>query len=469
MAKLKEESFRLGLLPHKKEVKLILLSQVVEDYDRLREIIEEHGTIPEKVFRQLPIDDQEFLKANVLSILRQARSEWFIVVDDEDGFEDLGEDWETIETPKFCDLCKAKLRYKHCVENKLSSKRIIIGGICKEDFKTKDGKSADEIEEEQREVFRTTELERKFPGIRDVVRNCGQVFDGLKLMIPERLKNPYYRAVEDLINEFSRYASGRIDQTSNVAPVWEEFCKARQAMINYSEKYKSNWWKATRRIEKDLYASSSDREIGLLNDNDCAITPLTLYRIEELSFLRTLVPVWNSHFSDIGIEIKRVSQDSPAYVYRYEGESDLDFIVSHKVLSYNFGNVLFESKPLEELTARNIVIRSSPYRTPQSLRRVLVAIRDNAPVLGLEVEGVYEDTDTVIFFNTGDKTYLEVGTHDLVQKVGPIALFREDGLALLREYMLGSQVQKLTQEQLQRKKDAGWAFQEEQRRHRRGR
>lgn len=310
--KRKVEVFSLGLLPRKKEVKLLHLSNVLNDYDELKQILGKHKTINRKVFDSLSPEEQKYLRANVLRILRQAQKEWFIIGSE---YKDLGEDWEALEQKICCELCGEELRHVHCIQKQDSDQRLIIGGYCKDDFTTKDGISGEEIEVEQRELFRSIELGKKFDGIIDVVQDSDQIFDTLELMIPDRLKKSYHQAAREVAKEYERYVSGKIDTTTKLRPAWQTFCITRQALANYNNEHKDDKWKATRKTEKFLKANSKDYEIGLLNDDDCTITQLTLHRIEEQTFLKNLVPYWNYHFSDIGIEIKRVSQDSPVYIY----------------------------------------------------------------------------------------------------------------------------------------------------------
>lgn len=462
--KRKIEFFSRGLLPHKKEIKLLQSSDVLNDYDKLKQILDKHKTINKRVFDSLPYEEQKYLRSNVLRILRLAQKEWFIL---ENEYKDLGENWNTLESKIYCELCGEELRHVHQIQKHGSDQRFVIGGTCKDDFNTKNGISGTEIEVKRRELFRSIELGKKFDGIIDVIQDSDQIFDSLELMIPERLKKPYNQAAREVAKEYKRYISGKIDTTIKLRPTWELFCNTRHEMVDYNEEHKANPWKVTRKIENNFRASSSDYEIGLLNKENCTITPLTLYRIKEPTFLKALIPYWNHHLLDIGIKINHVSQESPAYIYSCFEESDLDFVVSYKDFAKNFGNILFGEVSLVELTTRNVVIQSSTYCTPQAVRKILDAIKGSVSVLGLEVEGVYEDTNRVIFFDTDNRFYLQTNTNELVENTGSIVLFQEDGLNKLKDYLQGSSIQKLTAEQLRLQKEAGWAFQDEQRRHRR--
>jgi hypothetical protein len=461
MARKKENSFQQGLLPHKKEVKLLFLSKILNEYEDLRQILIRHGSISQDVFDTLPVDKQKFLRSSIRAILTQAENEWFIV---DDEYEDLGEDWDIKPLPIHCDLCGEKLRYKHCIQNKFSDKKIIVGGTCvKGRFTTLDGKSADKVQEEQSRLRRRVYLEGKFEGIVDAVNNGDRIFDSLKLMVPDSIKQPYYQAEKSLVERYERYIAGKENDIDELQAAWVRFNSTRSLVIDYDQKNKGKQWKATLKIEKDLRGQGKDDVIELLHQEECEIIPLTLYRIEETTFLKSLIPLWNSYLADIGIKIDRLHEALPSYIFSHKKMSSLTLQISHKVMGLNFGNLLFDGQSLEELTAQNVVMNSTLYQTPQSLRLVMQAIRSYVRLLGLEVEGVYEDIQRIVFYDKKNFEYVQTDLHLLAERNAPIALYRDEGLKALKKYLKGDNVVTLTHDELEKQKEAAWGFKESQR------
>jgi hypothetical protein len=83
--------------------------------------------------------------------------------------------------------------------------------------------------------------------------------------------------------------------------------------------------------------------------------------------------------------------------------------------------------------------------------------------LGLEVEGVYEDIQRIVFYDKKNFEYVQTDLHLLAERNAPIALYRDEGLKALKKYLKGDNVVTLTHDELEKQKEAAWGFKESQR------
>ncbi len=323
--------------------------------------------------------------------------------------------------------------------------------------------TAIQIEKDRRELSRRVELANKYEGIIDAVEDSDRIFDLLELMIPDHLKQSCFKATDELEKLVEQYVLGKESTTGSLRPAWERYNEAKEATLTYDEQNRHNKWKVTRRVEKALRSNLRDDVIRMLNDNDCTITPLTLHRITERTFLKNLIPQWNRHLASIGVNIIELSLYSPSYIYTVASRSNLKWLISHSDLAYGFGHILFGEAPYLQLTERNLLMKSVLHQTPASVRLVVDAIKDNCAAVGLHLEEIDEFVGRIIFRKVDEQTYLQTSIKALVEKVAPIVSHPQDGIAVLQEFLRSQDVEELSLEQLRLQREAGRAFGESQR------
>ena len=168
----------------RKERKLLFYSNIIEDYPWLYRLLENNKYgITEKQVNSFPSDQKNFFDNMLNPILEKAKDEWIGKIDyPEDVLE---------ENKEHCSLCNQPIKDVYIIINRENKKSLKVGSTCVTYFGIEVeglGKVNNaRLRKERIRFSRLVKLNKKFPGIKDLIDGWDSLLNKYPIMIPLHL------------------------------------------------------------------------------------------------------------------------------------------------------------------------------------------------------------------------------------------------------------------------------------------
>lgn len=345
----------MGLLVLKKERNIIKDSEIIKDYPRLREFIEDSPNMTDKDLPTLSKEIQLFFKDIYPKVINEAKSEWEV----EKGSVDY------VEGNKFsCELCGKRPINNICIiENRFTKKRLRIGTDCA------DGMDNDinlkELLAEKKRIKNIEKINSIFPGIERKIDNWNNIVESQGLYIKKDIKSKYFEygvRAKEILSIFCK------DNTSNktrkklideMKTLLENSNVERLRIEEYVNSIKDSPFAPKKTLLQSMTESNRKRAIEML-EKDGLIKKGTLWRIRDINYSNNLIELINPKLKIINcvIDSTNTYKGIIGYVIIYNNKKRYKLFCSYSEFCLNFYQLITGEENNDVLSSEAIFDRS---------------------------------------------------------------------------------------------------------------
>jgi hypothetical protein len=398
------------LLVKFRERSLLINSKVIEDYPHLKELINNTPNMKKSQLDTLQHEMQVFFDNMFPKILKQAAEEWS---GDSHHPIDILDDDNIIR----CQLCNHKIKYVCYIVNKLNGNRLEVGRECVKHFGLFSDIPIEELFKEMARIKKIEEFNLLIPGIEKVISTWDGKLDSYPILIPKRMKSPYLalgRRANELFQEFVGKHEITEDSKKEIICQIDEILKKREALLSNIEKYvaeeKYQKYVPTREIVNWLKRKGSNDANTALDwlEEDGMVTWRTIFRIEEPSFMKSVIKDLNEHLTKIGLRVEKVDINVNAYTLVSSKRPKIKLFCKHRKLMLDYGGLLFGKDIDKKLTLGNVVQMSTIYREESTIDAFIDTISALINKSDIEFKENFYDFGEVIVYEKKANKYIFV-------------------------------------------------------------
>lgn len=320
-----------------RERQLLLYSEAVKECPPwFCELLKNNTMISSTLISSLTSARQRYIRNIYPQVFKLARQEWRR--DRTRQVLDLGENKEEHDR---CSLDNRRIRWVYHIVNTRNNRDLKIGRICYRNFVAKSPADADKLAKEASRVRALNEIDTIIPGIKRIIDSWYNELDKFPIAIPRKYKDPYDelgRRTEEIFE----------DILNNKRPLRElEDCLEQQTVLlkdikQYVSQHKDDKFIATKNIVRWLRRRKTEEAAVALRDvnNTGKITPLSIHRIREENFMKSLIPELNLCLPE-NVTILTADVSKGGYIYRYvinsKTKEEMQLFCRHKDLLLEFG------------------------------------------------------------------------------------------------------------------------------------
>ena len=400
----------------RKRATLLLHSQIVGRYPWLRDILERDGCLRGKVLETLTKEQRRIIDVSLEAMITRASDEWVSL-----------SRVEIAEGKTQCTLCGKKgIKWKCFIRNKISDEEMLVGSECVKHFGfRRDGeKTLDQLIKDAERLWRLQLLGEEFDGVIERLEGSSSFLDSQPIVIPSRLARPYLSTARELRYSLDKFLDGKVRRgdeelhKESMLRSWNNFRRRIDEIERHVKEFSGHPFAPTRAIAQSLIRSGNWNVIEMLRENEL-ITALTLHRISERGFLRSLIPRWNIIFESTGAVFHEVHDTRPDYEFEFRSHRGIRFVVPHSKLSMAYGTMIFGEKPIEELSAHKLFGMSTLGGSYSRVVRELLAPMINRT--GYRIENIHVNDGSVVV-REGDDTFLVIEEEAMAKSLVDLAL-----------------------------------------------
>ncbi|MFW6016153.1 MAG: hypothetical protein ACOCRK_06915 [bacterium] len=386
------------LLMKLRERTLLMNSKIIEDYDKLKRVIEDKPNIKISELKDLDLQMQIFFKNIYYKVLRQAASEW--VSNQAHPVDVIFEDEEKIQ----CELCHQPIKNVCYIVNKINDKELIVGSECVKSFEMNLGKSVDKLLEEMLKTKRLTMLNKSCNNIEDIISNWEDKLEDFAILIPEHLERPYLELGEQIEKYYKEFIEKKNNKKyehiiNNIKKLFEKRSTLITNMEKYANKYRDDKHIVTRKMVKWLERNKDYKVIKWIKNNG-KIDIRTAHRIGEDNYLKSLAMDLNKKLENKGIKnIKLLSNYNGRKGYVFYYKNNLKLFCSYSKFLLETSWLIFDESLSEdyELMKNNLLGNSIVHQ--DSYNKVINMLFNSIKKSQFSIYVFDEDFDQLFIYN----------------------------------------------------------------------
>lgn len=387
----------MGKAIHEKDLRLLKLCNVTKDYPILIDVIENHPDIHLEDLKELSDEHVRFFENMYSTVRSQAFREWTgSIKEDVKCYKESDN--------KVCYICNHTLKFACTIHNKITGEKIDIGRDCNKHFGIYEEKDIEDILRQQQKLIKRNRLDKKFPGLMNIIKNWKDIDIYEELYIFCSIKERYLYIEEKIAALNKEYLEKNITMTRE-----DEILKEIEMLLIESEiekekinkfikENKSSMLFPTKKMVNSLKANGDDTGVEYLEE-DGIITIRTLYRFRDEEFCKRLIVPLNNELSKLNIKIssfKRHNRDLGYYLI-LERKEDCKLFCKYEDLCILYGNKLTNNdNPCEEVT-ENDIIKESKLIDEYSIEYGLQILGNILSEKGIELEQYFHSFKDVIW------------------------------------------------------------------------
>lgn len=396
---------------------LLLHSEIITDYPRLGQLLRNYPRITKSVLKLLPDSEKNIFENTLKSIVAKAWDEWEGT--DDEPYDDLG------SRRVKCSLCGTDNKLVFIIQNRFNGKTLNVGSTCIREFGNnfefgKERKTVTQILRERQKIARKANLLRVLPE----AHICEEWNDlNYPIVLPNFLTTAYYQIGERLRKLYNDYLNGnkKLDQSSI-----DEFKKEldnRKKYISrfdaYVEENKNRPFVATKKLDEwaryhlDRNWNNIIRENGYINWGLAC-------RLEEPSFMLSLVPMLNNILEPFGSKVLGVDERKHSYVLKPQVNNDIEIYCPHQTLLWNFGAPLFGEEPVSPLSVE-LILAESLISNDRSLVLTLNSLDQVLKSRGFYIYQCNYEMDKLLIYDKDYDKYVELPLANFANKFLAVA------------------------------------------------
>src|SRR5690625_2635365 len=416
----------MALAITKKDHTVLLYSRITKEYEWLYEMLISHDKITVDLINSLDDDKRNFMENIFSYVLRQAILEWKEKLQIP---KDLGEDNDKWIQ---CSLCGTPNRYIHYIINKKSKRKINVGSDCVKEYAFND-KNIHNQREEARKLRRQNLLNTELPGIKRKVDNWHQEMERFNVWIPLSISRIYVQTGDELKKTFYGFLDGKGTEVETLGKIQILLAEGEREIDKFKkhvDKNRNNDFVVTKDVYKWINRNKNNQSIQTAFKQlkyDGIITYQTAHRISERRFMEKVLTLLNKHLKKRGIIIQSINESERVYRFEIESLKGCKLFILHEELLVNFGWVLFEEEPFNDLNEIEF-IKCAIIKEEHSTDIMLREISSKLTNLTINLSGYDYEFNEIVLFDKKKKEYRVLPLIDFVSKFKVLSLKYDSSL-----------------------------------------
>ncbi|HII4442050.1 hypothetical protein [Clostridium perfringens] len=388
----------MGKAIHEKDLRLLKICNVTKDYPILIDVIENHPDIHLEDLKELSDEHVRFFDNMYSTVRIQAFREWTGSIK-----EDIKIYKESDN--KVCYICNHTLKFACTIHNKITGEKIDIGRDCNKHFGIYEEKDIEDILRQQQKLVKRDKLDKKFPGLMNIIKNWRNIDINEELYIFYSIKERYLYIGEKIAELNKEYLEKNITITredeilKDIEVLLIESKIEKEKINKFIKENKGSMLFPTKKMVDSLKANGDDTGVEELEKNGI-ITVETLHRFRDEEFCKRLIVPLNNELSKLNIKIssfKRHNRDLGYYLI-LERKEDCKLFCKYEDLCVLYGNKLTDNdNNLSEEVTENDIIKESELIDEYSIEYGLQMIGNIVYDKGIELEEYFHSYEDVIW------------------------------------------------------------------------
>lgn len=387
-----------------KEHTLLLYSEAIKAYPDILKLLEAEKDITDDYVNGLPNNERNFFDNILPLVLKQAIDEW---KGDPKRIDDTGEDksgWV------HCKLDNRLNRYIFYIENQLNGTALNVGSECIKHFWDHwndhfGGKNVDQLKLEATRNKLLSDLNEHIPGIWRTIENWDFIVKDYEIVLPNSIEQPFLELGNRAGRLLNTYLEGKQKDHDYVGQ-FREILSQRENLINDINNYVMENMSG-KNIPKKLIQTWLENNGGIQTlkklKEDGKITWGTAHRIEEPSYMKSIVPDLNIGLKDIGFQIISSDEKRRGYVLQPVFNKQILLFVRHNKLLFYCGWLLFNENAIEPFNFEN-TFKLCSLNGDTDVYKVLEGL--NTPTSKFKFQEIDLEYEEVVIFDKEDGNYI---------------------------------------------------------------
>lgn len=388
----------MGKAIHEKDLRLLKLCNVTKDYPILIDVIENHPDIHLEDLKDLSDEHARFFENIYLTVRSQAFREWTgSIKEDVKNYEESDN--------KVCYICNHALKFVCTIHNKITGEKIDIGRDCNKHFGIYEDKDIEDILRQQKKLIKRDRLDKKFPGLMNIIKNWKDIDIYEELYIFYSIKERYLYIGEKIAALNKEYLENNITMTredeilKEIEMLLIESENEKEKINKFIKENKGSMLFPTKKMVNSLKANGDYTGVEYLED-DGIITTRTLYRFRDEEFCKRLIVPLNKELSNLNIKISSFKRNNRelGYYLILERKEDCKLFCKYDELCLLYGNKLTKNNDyLDEEVKENDIIKEAELIDEYSIEYGLQLIENIISSKGVEMRQYFHSYGDVIW------------------------------------------------------------------------
>lgn len=392
------------LLMTLRERTLLMNSETIKDYEKLKKLIEERPTIKGAELKNLDSKMQTFFRNMYSKVLKQSASEWSsnsahpvdVIIDEE----------KTIQ----CQLCHQPIKNICYIVNKINENELIVGSDCVKNFEMNLGKPIEKLLEDMLKTKRLTILNESCNNIEDIINTWEYTLENFDVLIPGYLEKEYLELGTQIKKNYNNFIEKKNKKKNeDIIKTIEDLLEKREILIkkleNYVKDHKNDKYVVTRSMVKWLKQKNKHKVIKWLKSTG-KVGMKTAHRIGEDNYLQSLVDDLNLKLKNTNIKIINFTPNykgRKGYIYQYQNNLKLFCSYSNFLLESSW--MIFNGSLNEDYDEmkNNLLSHSIPHQ--DSYQMVTNMLFNIIKKLKLSIHLFDKDFDQLFIYNNETDKY----------------------------------------------------------------
>lgn len=380
------------ILISKEERQLVLNSEIIERYSKLKKVLMKYEKIYEKDFIGNKDFDDE-LKNIILYVFRdikaQAEQEWYGT-----GTMDII-DPPNVKDRVQCSLCGRRNVYIYYIINRHNGKKLNVGSDCIEKFPGIDtrlpkGMTPKQYKNKRMRKYvqlkRFEDFNKIFPDAREMLSKWNTEYNNLPIILPTNLHNNIISIHKEANIIFTDYIKGKGDDKS--LDRFKNLINNRQKLMlqagKFIDKNKTNKLVCTKKIydwiiKHDLY--DKEKIISDIRNNSSILSDEIIPLIYEKNFIYILLDDFKKMLVDTRISILGLDDKNIYFKFKdIKKRIEIELYFTNKKFMETYGKKVTQKNPIIE--EKDIILKSR-----------LVVNRENYIIIEEQIENILVGTE----------------------------------------------------------------------------
>lgn len=408
-----------------KERTLLLNSDVIKQFPSARKLLEENRDITDEFIGNLSKEQSNFFNNVLPKVLKQAINEW---KGDPKQMKDMGTNpfgW------MHCSLDNQPNRYIFYIINKLNGTSLNVGSECINHFwdswgSNFEGKTIAQLKRDAVRVRMLNDLNDKIPGIEKIIDSWNLPVTGCEIILPRSLEKPYLDLGKRASALFEGYLNEKEygDYEKDLKTILEQ----QNILISEIEEYVLRKYPEKFIPRKEIRIWLKNNGLTTVIDrliDDGVITWGTAFKIEEPSFMKSIVVEINHGIRGVGLQVVSVDDTRRGYVLETIGKDKIQLFAKHSDLIFYCGWILFDGKPIEKFNIEN-TLQHCKLNSEADMVVVLRGLDNIASKLEIFLEDVDYENDIVTFLHKKTSKYILADISKLTEEFKGLVIGAKD-------------------------------------------
>lgn len=396
-----------------REKNLILKSDILNDYPKFKEFLENTPVLDESEIHILDEEMRNFFEGGIFdAVISRAPKEWEV-----DKAKTLELEDKDI---KNCQICNHPIKNLFYIINKINKKYMIVGSTCVTKFGILDKNELDKLLKERETIKRREEINKSINNIEKTFRELELFIEKSPIIIKNKVINKFISLKEEAFSLYEKYINFNLetheknDITSKIKEILIKIKDEKNKINEYIDTNKNAKFIVTKDIFKSIDYNDECRN-NLQEEG--FVSYKNIFRIKDIKFIKSLINDFNKYLINQNMKIIGAYESSREVYYQIDigntGFAIVDY--KYKDFAFNYGSLVFGEEALDDISVDKI-FKNSKIRSEKAITTVIDTIADIVENRDFELDDVNRQFDEIIIKNCKNNRYIILSLKETIEK-----------------------------------------------------